>query len=923
MEEQKSRGSQNRTIFLSPEEEGKILESLPPLEGPLTPENLQNRIINGDIFDLLPRLPDAFVDLLFLDPPYNLTRSFNSSTFVQMNPEKYHEWFGTWFEPMMRCLKPGASVYVCADWRMGSVVQSYLEKHLIVRNRITWERDKGRGARSNWKNNAEDIWFATRTDDFTFNVDAVKIQKKVIAPYRNLGGSPRGWENSGSQKVRLTYPSNIWTDLTVPFWSMAENTDHPTQKPEKMLARIILASSQPGDLIMDPFAGSGTTPAVCKKLGRRYLAIEKDPGYAALGIHRTQKAESGSSIQGYVNGFFLERNAKFIPESELEKGLNGDGEYGPLSIPTEEPDDSGEASEIESSNEINGKRGNEPMTDFQLERNKPGVDGSLLLIILDGVGIAKGHDEGYDGNALDQAKAPFLKELLQTSPVNRLLQAHGTAVGLPSDDDMGNSEVGHNAMGAGRVFDQGAKLVSAAVQSGELFRGQSWMEMIGSAEKPGHAVSSDKPVHFIGLLSDGNVHSHIDHLKAMVSHCARAGVKKVFIHPLLDGRDVDEVSAHIYLEEIEKHLKEECPADGTYRVASGGGRMTVTMDRYEADWSMVELGWKTHVKGEGRGFSSAQEALQVLRSEGKDGSRVVDQYMPPFVIVEDGKPVGPIDNDDVVIFFNFRGDRAIEISRAFTDTDFTKFTRDPAIKAMFAGMMEYDGDLHIPPRYLVSPPSISRTVSEYLARNGIRQYAISETQKFGHVTYFWNGNNSEKFDRDLETWVEIPSDRIPYDQAPAMKATEITAELKKAMVSKEYDFLRVNFANGDMVGHTGVLAAAVSALETLDGCLVQLLETARETGTTVMITADHGNCDEMYSMDKSGAVKLDSSGIPIPRTSHTLNPVPFILTGPGSEKFQLSAPDAKMGIASIAPTILEILGFTPPGDYLPSIVKAK
>ena len=418
------------------------------------------------------------------------------------------------------------------------------------------------------------------------------------------------------------------------------------------------------------------------------------------------------------------------------------------------------------------------MSDFSLEKTGFTPSGPLLLIIMDGVGLYKGKEQGYAGNAFDLAKAGTLKSLLKEAPISTQLMAHGTYVGLPSDDDMGNSEVGHNAMGAGRIFDQGAKLVGEAISSGRLFEDKTWLELIGSKQQPGHALQNGRPVHFIGLLSDGNVHSHIEHLLAMIERCHSLGVKKVFVHTLLDGRDVEEVSAHKYIGQLEAKLAELDPERENYLIASGGGRMKITMDRYEADWSMVEKGWQTHVKGDGPAFSSANEALEKLRA---DNPGVIDQDLPPFVIEKNGAPVGTIVDEDVVIFFNFRGDRAIEISRAFTEKDFTAFDRDPRVNVRYAGMMEYDGDLHIPEKYLVSPPAIDKTVSQYLVGNQVSQYAISETQKFGHVTYFWNGNNSEKFSEQLEEWKEIPSDNISFDQAPRMKADEITDELIAAL----------------------------------------------------------------------------------------------------------------------------------------------
>ena len=560
-------------------------------------------------------------------------------------------------------------------------------------------------------------------------------------------------------------------------------------------------------------------------------------------------------------------------------------------------------------------------SDFSLKKSAYTPEGPLLLIIMDGVGIYKGEQDGYGGNAFDLAKAKTLKGLMNDAEISTELMAHGTHVGLPSNDDMGNSEVGHNAMGAGRVFDQGAKLVGEAISTGRLFQDKTWVELIGSESKKGHALEKSRPVHFIGLLSDGNVHSHIDHLLAMLEQCKTLGVEKVFIHTLLDGRDVEEVSAHRYIDQLENKLAELDPSRENYLIASGGGRMRITMDRYEADWSMVKRGWVTHVKGAAKKFASAREALEKLR---QSNPGVIDQDLPSFVIEKNGSPIGPIQDEDVVIFFNFRGDRAIEISIAFTEKDFTAFDRDPIVDVKYAGMMQYDGDLGIPEKYLVSPPAIDRTVSQYLVGNGISQYAISETQKFGHVTYFWNGNNSEKFSEELEEWKEIPSDNISFDQAPRMKADEITEELTAALRAGKHQFYRVNYANGDMVGHTGKLQPAVEAVEAVDQSIAKLLKVVEEINATVVITADHGNCDQMFEVDKkSGLAKLNSKGQPVAKTSHTLSPVPLIVTGCGAAKFKLNTAfnsENTAGLGNLGSTLLTLLGLKPPQEYLPSVV---
>ena len=532
--------------------------------------------------------------------------------------------------------------------------------------------------------------------------------------------------------------------------------------------------------------------------------------------------------------------------------------------------------------------------------------GPVVTIVLDGVGISPRED----GDAIKAARTPMLDGLFRDHPWIQL-RAHGVAVGMPSDDDMGNSEVGHNAMGAGRVFEQGAKLVNRSIATGALWQGKAWQEVVTAAAS-GHSL------HFIGLFSDGNVHSHMDHLKAMIARAKQDGVKKVRVHILLDGRDVGETSALDYVDPFEAFLAGINDAGFDAAIASGGGRMFVTMDRYEANWQMVARGWALHVRGEGRRFPSAREAIEAFRAE---NPKVIDQDLPGFVVERSNAPVGPVVDGDAVVFFNFRGDRAIEISRAFTEEPFDKFDRGPLPAVTYAGMMQYDGDLKLPKRFLVEPPAIDRTLGEFLAGAGVTQYAISETQKYGHVTYFWNGNRSGKFDAKLETYTEIPSDQVPFEQRPWMKCAEITDTLIQAVQSGKYRYLRANYANGDMVGHTGNFEAAIIAVQALDLQLARLIPVILAAKGTVMVTADHGNADEMFELDKQGNVKRDKTGQTKAKTSHTLNPVPFILiNGSANPGWSLRKNDAKSGLSNIAATVLNLLGFEAPPDYDPSLI---
>jgi len=455
-------------------------------------------------------------------------------------------------------------------------------------------------------------------------------------------------------------------------------------------------------------------------------------------------------------------------------------------------------------------------------------------------------------------------------------------------------------------------------------------------------------LHLIGLLSDGNVHSHIEQLFALIRRAREDGVERLFVHPLLDGRDVPETSALEYVDALEGLLESMRGDDESvvYSIASGGGRMKVTMDRYEADWEVVERGWRAHVLGEGRFFPSARVAIETYRRE---DSAFVDQFLPPFVIGSEGEPIGPIQDGDSVVFFNFRGDRALEISRAFEEEGFDKFDRVHVPDVLYAGMMQYDGDLHIPNRFLVEPPDIERTLTNYLSALGKRQLACAETQKYGHVTYFWNGNNTGIYDPEqgkyvdvpgqrrveetysiversagLEKYLEVPSDKVPFEQRPWMKAAEVTDAVLDTLSASPYDVVRLNYANGDMVGHTGDLQAAILAVEATDLSLGRLLDAVADLKGVALVTADHGNSDQMYEVDKkTGKFKLDDAGKIKRKTSHTLNPVFFIVYDSQGERFVIDEGLGSPGLANVAATILTVLGLEAPEDYEPSLIIRK
>lgn len=524
--------------------------------------------------------------------------------------------------------------------------------------------------------------------------------------------------------------------------------------------------------------------------------------------------------------------------------------------------------------------------------------GPLLFIIMDGVGL--GPKDESDGVHL--AYTPTLDWLFE-EPLFTKLKAHGTAVGQPTDEDMGNSEVGHNALGAGRVFPQGAKLCNEAIADKRVFQGDAWKTIVARAKEGGTA-------HFIGLLSDGNVHSNIQQLLDILDQCAAENVARVRCHILTDGRDVGERSALGYIEQLEAKLAECSEGGRDYRIASGGGRMYITMDRYNADWPMVERGWRAHVLGEGRQFASAAEAVQTYYDE---DPRVTDQHVGEFVIAEDGKPVGTIEDGDSVVFLNFRGDRALEITRCFEEGDeFNEFDRKRRPDVFYAGMMQYDGDLKLPKNFLVQPSKIAGTISEYLCGAGVRSFAISETQKYGHVTYFWNGNKSGYINEGLETFLEIPSDNMTFDKRPWMKAGEITDALLDAMKTGQYKFLRANMPNGDMVGHTGHALAVRISVEAVDLGLERLLYAVEKAGGIAVITADHGNADCLFT-EKKGKRE--------PHVAHTLNPVPFVIKDySGANAWRMRTIDTP-GLSNVAATLINLLGFEQPKEYDPSLIE--
>ncbi|XP_056172492.1 2,3-bisphosphoglycerate-independent phosphoglycerate mutase [Syzygium oleosum] len=535
---------------------------------------------------------------------------------------------------------------------------------------------------------------------------------------------------------------------------------------------------------------------------------------------------------------------------------------------------------------------------------------TIALVVLDGWGEAK--PDQY--NCIHIAETPTMDSLKKGAPEKwRLVRAHGTAVGLPTEDDMGNSEVGHNALGAGRIFAQGAKLVDSALASGKIYDGEGFNYI-----KESFATST---LHLIGLLSDGGVHSRLDQVQLLLKGSAEHGAKRIRVHILTDGRDVLDGSSVGFVEILENDLAGLRAKGIDAQIASGGGRMYVTMDRYENDWEVVKRGWDAQVLGEAPyQFTSAVEAVKKLRQAPKAN----DQYLPPFVIVDDnGKPVGPIVDGDAVVTFNFRADRMVMIAKSLEYEDFDKFDRVRVPKIRYAGMLQYDGELKLPSRYLVSPPEIDRTSGEYLVHNGVRTFACSETVKFGHVTFFWNGNRSGYFNPELEEYVEIPSDSgITFNVKPKMKALEIAEKARDAILSGKFDQVRVNLPNGDMVGHTGDIEATVVACKVADEAVKMILDAIEQVGGIYVVTADHGNAEDMVKRNKTGQPQLDKSGNIQILTSHTLEPVPVAIGGPGlapGARFRSDVPNG--GLANIAATVMNLHGFEAPEDYEPTLIE--
>ncbi len=519
-------------------------------------------------------------------------------------------------------------------------------------------------------------------------------------------------------------------------------------------------------------------------------------------------------------------------------------------------------------------------------------NGPVVLAILDGVGLKR----DLMGNAVKQAHTEFLNYAVGNYKTTSL-KASGEAVGI-LPNDMGNSEVGHNAIGSGQIVKQGVAQINEAINSGEIWKSEAWQEIIKQTKE------RNSTLHFAGIFSDGNVHSSIYHLERMIDQAHSEGISRIRIHIVLDGRDTPPQSALQYVAELEAFVA-SFPDHPDYRIASGGGRMVFVADRYESDWDIVKAGWDAIVCGEAyHRFASATSAINTFRE--KDPS-LQDQYIPPFVIVENGKPVGRVEDGDTFIYYDFRADRAVEFAMAMTYNDFPYFDRTYYGKdgtlyhnkpdIYFAGLTEYNSDTHVPEHRLVEPITIGNTLNSFLGSRGIHQLAVSETVKFGHITYYFNGNSYQK--AIGENHIEIPSDTQPFDTRPWMKSAEITDAVIENM--GKYDFVRLNFPGGDMVGHFAELEPTITAIEAIDIQLARIAKEVDRLGGVLLITGDHGNAEELT--DSEGHAK----------TAHTTNPVPFVIydNTENRDKYELAKIE-DAGLSNIASTITTFLGLS---DY--------
>ncbi|GAV20036.1 2,3-bisphosphoglycerate-independent phosphoglycerate mutase [Mariprofundus micogutta] len=534
--------------------------------------------------------------------------------------------------------------------------------------------------------------------------------------------------------------------------------------------------------------------------------------------------------------------------------------------------------------------------------NKP-----VLLIVMDGWGIGSGGHE----DAIAQANTPVFDRLWSGYAHTRLF-THGPYVGLPAAKDMGGSEVGHLTMGAGMILDQGPTRINKAIADNSFFASSALQQVM-------EVVANGTTLHLVGLLSDGNIHSHLNHFKTLIEYAFEQGVKRLRVHALLDGRDVGIQTAQKYVCELEEDFAYINGNEGfDYGFASGGGRERIIMDR-DYDWSKVEQGWNMMVHGQcEQRFPSMLAAINHFRERQPD---IVDQDLPGFVIVDqDNQALGKMTDGDAVVMVNFRGDRAVEITEAFELDDFDGFDRGDKPDLTYAGMMVYDEDRNLPKLQLMGPTKVDNPFGKRILELGIKQFRLTETQKYPHVTFFFNGGYRQPLDESMEDYILIPSDKgVSFSDAPQMKAAEIAGKAVELIESGEYGFGLINFANADMVGHCGNMASAIEAVEAVDKAVGQIVEALEQAGGAALITADHGNAEEMLVATKTGHE---------PSTKHSVNPVPCILFDAAYDgSYQLRQPDAAdaalavPGLSHLAATLFEMMGYAVPDDLNPSLIE--
>ena len=531
--------------------------------------------------------------------------------------------------------------------------------------------------------------------------------------------------------------------------------------------------------------------------------------------------------------------------------------------------------------------------------------GPLIHVVLDGWGVGAADET----NAVNRANLPVISRLIRGCPYTQLW-THGKYVGLPNEKDMGGSEVGHMTMGAGMVMEQGPTLIQDLLQSGEFFENPVLSRIIQNC------VERDTPLHLLGLLSNGNIHSHVDHTEAIIRHAFQSGIRRCYLHALLDGRDTGVQSALDFTEPFEKlfsELKGQRPGID-YAFASGGGREVITMDR-DNNWEKIETGWQIHVQGQSENqFPSIRDAIEHFR---KQNPEIIDQDIPGFVIIRNGEAVSRIEDQHALIFTNFRGDRATQFSRAVLADEFPYFERYRCPEVLFAGMTQYDQDNQIPPDYLVGTPVVEEPFGKRILELGLKQFRLSETQKFAHVTFFYNGGYREPLDPLKENYHFIASDKIPsFAERPAMKASGISKKAVEFINSGEYQYGLINFANADMVGHTGDFQATVRAVEAVDSALDNIVRAIDAVNGLLVITADHGNADEMLISNQNGTLEISAK--------HSLNPVPFLIYDPlynGDYRLKPFGQEYNNNLSNIAATNFLLLGQAVPDDLAPSLFK--